>query len=59
MPNNTAREHMTAADMARALKDIQERAAEVHGDLDHLVANFHVSPGAESLQIGARLALEP
>lgn len=64
---------MSASDMARTLEDIQERAAQVHGDLAHLVANFHVSPGplaqilfaqksikrgAESLEIGARLAQE-
>ena len=73
MNKTPERQVMTPEDMARSIEDIQQRAAQVHGDLAHLVANFHVSPGplaqilfaqksikrgAESLQIGARLAEE-
>ena len=73
LPANKPRGHMAPEELARSLEDIRQRAAEVHHDLKHLCANFTFGPGpfaqiifaqrsvsraAESLEIGARLALE-
>ena len=73
MTTSAGRQRLSVEDLARTLEDIQQRADEAYGDLSHLVTNFHIPPGplaqalfaqrslkrgAQSLEIGARLALE-